>query len=175
MSSEHHKHDDSNQDNNDTESENNNQSNLTEFSELRDVVLKRDNYQCTNCGKPQVLAQSLDIDHIVPRGVGGSERISNLHTLCRQCHDAKDNDAAATSVEWMSTGMMDHYEFQWFKHFMNEMFPALSRQIGVRVSPKFGIKETEVWRTSVGGLYAMDGRLSNIDSRYKSIDLSTDF
>ena len=72
---------------------------LTRFSEVRKAVLARDRYRCTNCRKSEDQAETLDVDHIVPRGAGGSERISNLHTLCRKCHDAKDNDAAATSVE----------------------------------------------------------------------------
>ncbi|WP_209309429.1 HNH endonuclease [Haloarcula amylovorans] len=173
MSTENYKRDNESDQSNDTEGENN-QYRLTEFSEARDIVLKRDGHKCTNCGKPQALAESLDIDHIVSRGAGGSERISNLHTLCRQCHDAKHEDATATSIEWMSTGMMDDYEFQWFRQFMNEIFPALARQVGVRISPYFGINSTEVWRTSIGDISRLDQRLSDIDNRYSPIDLEKD-
>lgn len=40
--------------------------------------------ECGNCGS----AESTDIHHIVPIARGGTNRISNLVTLCRPCHDA---------------------------------------------------------------------------------------
>lgn len=146
------------------------QTELTKFSEVREVVLLRDRYCCTNCKKPKDQAEALDIDHIVPRGSGGSDRISNLHTLCRKCHDAKENDTAATSVEWMSTGRMDSYEFSWFRHVMNEMLPAIARQLGIRLSPKFKVENKEIWELSVGDLCALDRALVDEDSRYESFD-----
>jgi len=43
---------------------------------------------CTNCGQ---VAQ--DIHHILPRGMGGSEKdyIENLVALCRKCHDKAES------------------------------------------------------------------------------------
>ena len=143
---------------------------LTRFSEVRKAVLARDRYRCTNCRKPEEQAETLDVDHIVPRGSGGSERISNLHTLCRKCHDAKDNDAAATSVEWMRTGRMDTYEFAWFRQVMNEILPAVTRQFGVRLSPKFRLEEKEIWEISVGDLSALDEVIAEEDEQYSPFE-----
>ena len=57
---------------------------------------KGDRILCTNCGQDAV-----DIHHIIPRGMGGSERdyIENLVALCRKCHDkAESSHSFNTSV-----------------------------------------------------------------------------
>ena len=43
-----------------------------------------DRILCTMCGQ-----EAVDIHHIQPRGMGGSEKdyIENLAALCRLCHD----------------------------------------------------------------------------------------
>jgi len=47
-----------------------------------------DRILCTSCGQDAV-----DIHHIHPRGMGGSEKdyIENLVALCRLCHDKAEN------------------------------------------------------------------------------------
>jgi 5-methylcytosine-specific restriction protein A len=167
MSSKHCSHDDTESSQEREEDNPTVQVDLTEFSEVRKVVLNRDRHRCTNCKKPESQAETLDVDHKVPRGSGGSDLVSNLHTLCRKCHDAKENDTAATSVEWMSTGRMDSYEFSWFRQVMNELLPALARQLGARLSPKFKLEQSEVWEISVGDLSMLDQMLAKEDDRYE--------
>lgn len=54
------------------------------WQELRERVLKRDPI-CVRCGQlPSTVA-----DHIIPRSAGGSDAMSNLRGVCRQC-DAID-------------------------------------------------------------------------------------
>lgn len=55
------------------------------WEQLRQAVLERDAYRCSNCGAngPDVI---LEGHHIVPREAGGSDTLSNLVTLCRDCH-----------------------------------------------------------------------------------------
>lgn len=50
-----------------------------------------DHILCTNCGQ---VAQ--DIHHILPRGMGGSEKdyIENLVALCRKCHDKAESSSS---------------------------------------------------------------------------------
>lgn len=56
--------------------------------DIRETVLKRDGYKCIRCGS----AEDLDIHHIVPKSQGGSDELSNLRTLCRQCHATEHPD-----------------------------------------------------------------------------------
>jgi superfamily II DNA or RNA helicase len=60
---------------------------LTE--EIKQQVLKRDNYQCLCCGKERRRGVSLEIDHILPVTMGGKNVPSNLQTLCKQCNGIK--------------------------------------------------------------------------------------
>ncbi len=50
-----------------------------------------DRILCTSCGSVAV-----DIHHIAPRGMGGSEKdyIENLVALCRSCHDKAESSRA---------------------------------------------------------------------------------
>jgi 5-methylcytosine-specific restriction endonuclease McrA len=52
---------------------------------VRQFVLDRDNHQCQSCG----CRDRLEIDHIKALAAGGSNDISNLHTLCRNCNARK--------------------------------------------------------------------------------------
>jgi len=80
----------------------------------------RDRNQCMNCGKNDEQTK-LDVHHIVPRGQGGSDRISNLVLLCRQCHDAAHEETMAPTVDFSSTGKMKHSEFEIFREFFEQL------------------------------------------------------
>lgn len=45
-------------------------------------VWQRDKGCCTNCKS----THALEVDHIIPRAVGGSDEIENLRLLCRSCN-----------------------------------------------------------------------------------------
>jgi hypothetical protein len=50
---------------------------------LRIACLMRDGYQCQHCGKHQV---RLEAHHLIERSHGGKDTLTNLVTLCEQCH-----------------------------------------------------------------------------------------
>ena len=52
---------------------------------LRRRVLDRDGWRCCACGR----AGRLEVDHRLPLARGGSNRPSNLQTLCFPCHRTK--------------------------------------------------------------------------------------
>ncbi|MBX0296575.1 MULTISPECIES: HNH endonuclease [Halobacteriales] len=57
----------------------------------RRTVYERDDWTCTNCGRksgPHAGDDGvrLHAHHIVPHSAGGSNRLSNLTTLCEPCH-----------------------------------------------------------------------------------------
>jgi Restriction endonuclease len=88
--------------------------------EIREQIIERDRGKCGNCSTS--VGQSGDVHHIVPRGKGGSDKLSNLRLLCRQCHDAiHDDDVMAPTVEFQSTGQMSTDSFNMFLQFFEEL------------------------------------------------------
>lgn len=54
--------------------------------EVREYLLEKWNRTCAYCGATNV---PLEIEHIVPRSRGGSDRVSNLTLACRPCNQRK--------------------------------------------------------------------------------------
>ena len=50
-----------------------------------DILLKRDGAQCPVCGK-KLTDKNMCIDHIFPKGLGGSDDLDNLRLLCGECN-----------------------------------------------------------------------------------------
>lgn len=55
--------------------------------EVREYLLHKWKRQCAYCSKQDI---PLEIEHIVPRAKGGSNRVSNLTLACKPCNKAKD-------------------------------------------------------------------------------------
>lgn len=55
---------------------------IPSWREIRQEVLRRDNRCCQVCGKKH----SGQVHHVIPRSQGGTDELSNLMTLCGQCH-----------------------------------------------------------------------------------------
>lgn len=60
--------------------------------EVREYLLERWGRRCAYCGKQGV---PLQVEHIVPRARGGSDRISNLTLACEDCNTRKGTQTAA--------------------------------------------------------------------------------
>jgi 5-methylcytosine-specific restriction endonuclease McrA len=60
--------------------------------EVREYLLEKWGRKCAYCGKKDT---PLEVEHIVPKSRGGSDRISNLTLACTPCNQAKDNQTAA--------------------------------------------------------------------------------
>lgn len=69
-------------------------------SGMRAVVLERDGYRCRACGwKPGdptaagasglEIFRGLEVDHVHPKALGGSDGLDNLQTLCSLCNSKK--------------------------------------------------------------------------------------
>lgn len=59
-----------------------------DWFEIRDRVLDRDERTCRNCGS----STNLVVHHVVPVEASGTNRLSNLATLCRVCHRHAHNE-----------------------------------------------------------------------------------
>ncbi len=57
------------------------------------TLISRYGKHCVYCGKKNC---HLEIDHIVPRSKGGTDRLSNLTLACRECNQSKDNKSLKT-------------------------------------------------------------------------------
>ena len=57
---------------------------------IRYEVLKRANQRCECCGV-SILDKPIDVDHIVPRSLGGANSINNYQALCYECNTNKGN------------------------------------------------------------------------------------
>ena len=57
------------------------------WGRLRLKVLGRDGRKCVKCGS----GQNLTVDHIKQLSIGGDNSLSNLQTLCADCHEEKDH------------------------------------------------------------------------------------
>ncbi len=56
--------------------------------ETREYLLEKWQRTCAYCGKQGI---PLQVEHIVPRAKGGSDRISNLTLACQKCNENKGN------------------------------------------------------------------------------------
>jgi 5-methylcytosine-specific restriction endonuclease McrA len=60
--------------------------------EVREYLLEKWQRRCAYCGAAGV---PLQVEHIVPRSRGGSDRVSNLTLACEPCNQRKGNQTAA--------------------------------------------------------------------------------
>jgi len=56
--------------------------------EVREYLLEKRDRTCAYCGKTDI---PLEIEHIVPKSKGGSNRVSNLTLACTECNMKKGN------------------------------------------------------------------------------------
>lgn len=58
------------------------------WKEIRELALTRDEYRCRRCRRTaEADGVQLEVDHIHPVSMGGSHALSNLRTLCSECHN----------------------------------------------------------------------------------------
>ena len=57
------------------------------YKTIRKMVMERDNWTCVYCGAP-----AEEIDHIVPKQIGGHNYPSNLAAACKKCNYYKSTN-----------------------------------------------------------------------------------
>lgn len=64
--------------------------------EVREYLLEKWNRQCAYC---QVKGVPLEVEHIIPKSRGGSDRVSNLTLACRPCNERKGSASVESFVQ----------------------------------------------------------------------------
>lgn len=72
---------------------------------IRYEVLKRASRRCENCGV-SIDERPIDVDHIIPRSIGGANDISNYQALCYMCNTNKGNRDKTNFAELEKTYSM---------------------------------------------------------------------
>jgi hypothetical protein len=77
--------------------------------EVREDVLEKFGRRCVDCGKTGATGATgvpLQVEHIVPKARGGTNRVSNLTIVCVPCHEAKGTQTAEEfghpEVQWQA-------------------------------------------------------------------------
>ena len=87
--------------------------------ELRERVRRQAQYRCGYCLTSEVLIGAyMQIDHIVPESLGGSNEESNLWLACSTCNAHKSNrQAALDPVTQELAPLFNPREQNWDEHF----------------------------------------------------------
>lgn len=67
-------------------------SDLSRLDGRERAVRVRDEHQCQNCLQTFTEVSELEVHQIVPANNGGSDSLSNMVLLCRECHRAAHDD-----------------------------------------------------------------------------------
>lgn len=57
---------------------------------IRFEVLRRDRYRCVYCGT-DASRDRIEVDHVIPRSRGGTDRMDNLVAACQRCNGGKSD------------------------------------------------------------------------------------
>ncbi|WP_141431209.1 RNA-guided endonuclease IscB [Bacillus sp. 03113] len=82
---------------------------------LRKATLLRDQFQCKKCGAKEC---RLEAHHITPKRFGGANTISNLITLCSDCHSFIGNHEMNYADEFYSIIKGKNIRFDYVQHVM---------------------------------------------------------
>lgn len=63
----------------------------TKWTKLREQVLRRDRYlcQCEECKRYKFIKPATEVDHITAKAHGGTDELSNLQAINKECHKRK--------------------------------------------------------------------------------------
>lgn len=59
------------------------------WEKIKKRILRRDKALCQPCKRVGRLTQADDVDHIIAKHKGGSDRDDNLECICKPCHRLK--------------------------------------------------------------------------------------
>ncbi len=132
-------------------------------------VKQRDGKRCLCCGEDR--PRSLQVDHILPRYLGGSNILDNLQTLCKRCNRRK----ATVEISFLAASCPDHAtatDQQWSidqpKQGLETDLKEWSRWLGRNVNFFYRAAAVEKIRINRTGRYSMEWGISLHDGNAPS-------
>ena len=115
--------------------------------QLRSYLFHRDGARCAHCGNSR--ANRYELDHIVPRSRGGTNRVSNLVVSCHDCNVQKGNASvkeflARSPARLAAVRRIQRSSLSGASQ-MNIIVPELLRRLDVMVIP---VAEYDAYTTS---------------------------
>lgn len=131
-----------------------------EYTKVRKEVLSRDGHQCINCSS----TKDLEIHHIVPISKSGTNEISNLVSVCSDCHYYIHGKTPARKTENQATFKR---ELRWIpshqdiREFINSISHPAEKAIAMTIV-KTGIGVGELCNLSDPDVYLADEKTSAV-------------
>ena len=117
---------------------------------IRKAVILRDGCRCMECGKTNT---ALEVHHIKPRRLNGSNTLSNLITLCRKCHQKTEGK-----------------EEQYMQHYFDMLKSSDSKNLNYAGYVMIGKKWLRAQLSELGEMHLITGG----DTANKRIDWDID-
>lgn len=73
----------------------------TQWNQLRQQVLQRDNFTCVYCGR-----EATEADHVLAKANGGKDEMTNLVASCRPCNGSKGSKTNVR-LNWYDNDWLD--------------------------------------------------------------------
>jgi 5-methylcytosine-specific restriction endonuclease McrA len=88
--------------------------------ELKQAIRERAKYVCEYCHSPERLsANRFTVDHVIPKSLGGSDRLTNLALACRRCNERRYNFVAGIDPETQEiVPIFNPRQQKWAEHFV---------------------------------------------------------
>ena len=103
---------------------------------IREYLLEKFKRQCVYCKKKDC---KLEIEHIVPKSRGGSNRVNNLTIACHECNQRKDNMTAEEfgfpNVQKQASKGLKHAAHM---NLIRKSFLTQLQELGIDVKETFG-------------------------------------
>ena len=131
-----------------------------EYHQVRKEVLSRDGHQCINCGS----TEDLEIHHIVPISKSGTNEISNLVSVCSDCHYHIHGKTPAEKTETQATFKRDVRwtpSYQDITTFINSITHPAEKTIAMTII-KTGIGVGELCNLSDPDIYLANEETSAV-------------
>jgi ATP-dependent DNA helicase RecQ len=120
------------------------------WSEVRRIVLTRDNFTCRECGHAAD-RKHLDVHHLMPRSFGGTDHPTNLVTLCDGCHAAYH----PTLQIGLARRLLERWSTRLARWLDKDAVPSEADRFGIALRilkvPRFREGQLEVVRAALTG------------------------